>query len=268
MHNWLVRGLIVTLLGAWATGLRAQPDRLAYDLSPYLVQMPVGCGDDVGRSEPYVVVKRLDPELEDQIDVVERKIKAVVGFNSIRKSESTVDDLAEREKNSRAAPLSEAEKSRLASLREARKAHEAARPRRKDTIEMPELPPELRDDADEFPDDDELEGLESRVSLSEAEKKILEQGRELLDERSRLNGRLRVTSSPDDPKSIVVYPSDDIEVVIWENDFFADDRCFSTIVTLDRDTLDKGFAEVDQRAAVQGRAVRRVLLLLRFVLVQ
>ena len=110
-----------------------------------------------------------------------------------------------------------------------------------------------------------MEGLESRVSLSEAEKKILEQGRELLDERSRLYGQLRVTSSPDDLKTIVVYPSDDIEVVIWENDFFADDRCFSTIVTLDRDTLDKGFAEVDQRAAVQGRAVRRVLLLLRFV---
>ena len=75
---------------------------------------------------------------------------------------------------------------------------------------------------------------------------------------SRLYGQLRVTSSPDNPKSIVVYASDDIEVVIWESDFFADDRCFSTIVTLDRDTLDKGFIEVEQRAAVEGRAVWRV----------
>ncbi len=275
MHTCLGRGLIFTLVGVWATGLHAQTESSAYELSTYLVRMPVACGDEVGRSEPYVVVKRLDPELEDQIDILERRIKVVVGSKSMRKSESTLDDLAERERNSRAAPLSEDEKSRLASLRDAKEAHEAARPRRKDTIELPdvtielpELPAEFRDDANEFSDDDELEALESRVSLSEAEKRTLDQGQELMDEWSRLESQLWVTSRPNNPKSIVVYPNDDIEVVIWESDFFADDRCFSTIVTLDRDTLDKGFVDVEQTAAVGGRAVRRELLLLRFSPVQ
>ena len=73
---------------------------------------------------------------------------------------------------------------------------------------------------------------------------MLHEGRELLSTRWRLLRQLRMRTSPREPSSLRVYPNDELHIVLWERDLFVDDRCFSTIVALDRATLEEGFLDI------------------------
>ena len=68
------------------------------------------CGDDeFGSQELYVVVKRLDLELQDQINDTEREAQQITGRMSWWHAERRVDSLRKQDFNSTSDPLSEAE---------------------------------------------------------------------------------------------------------------------------------------------------------------
>ncbi len=286
MRIWFACTMTIGLMGMCATGLHAQTARLAYTLSAAIHRGPAGCGDAHSSSELYVVISRLDPVLQRRVDAVERKSRQVVGGRSMSRVRSKLRDLAERVSNSSANPLSAAEQRILTRLRDAkrvyREAVKRARRAREPVLDharlralVEALDAELKAlgkahraeqtyrNIRRFPYDDELKALESRETLSVAESQTLRQGRELLNEWRRLRSQLLVRTSPRRPASLRVYPDDQLHVVIWEDDIFQDDRCFSTVVTLDSAALDDEFLDIEETSVEAGRAVQRVLVTLR-----
>lgn len=254
---WFGRTVIIVFVGVHASAAHAWMASSAYRLSVAIQKAPAGCGDEHSAPDLYAVVSRFDPELEDRIGVVERTSQQLVSSISMQHVQWSLDDLAERELNSSADPLSDVELRSLASLREAKRAYREARRRlllRGDTEQA------LLD----FPDDEQLKALEAREPLSSAESQVLRRGRELLNRWHRLRRQLRMRTSPRNPATLRVYPNDELHVVLWEADFFADDRCFSTVVTVGPAALNEGFLDIEETSVRGGRAVQRVLMTLRF----
>ena len=172
------------------------------------------CGDDeFGSQELYVVVKRLDLELQDQIDDTEREAQQITGRMSWWHAERRVDSLRKQDFNSKSDPLSEAELESLERLRSIRPSERTA------------------DEVQEFG------SLQARAPISSADASVLARMKELKTQRRRLLRRIQMRSSANKPGSLRVYPEDELQVVLMEDDPFFDDTCFGSTVVLDQSVL-------------------------------
>lgn len=169
--------------------------------------------DEFGSEELYVVVKRLDLDLQDRIDDIEREAQQITGRGSWRYAQQRVDSLRKQDFNSKSDPLSEAEVESLARLRDMK-------------------PTERTRDQDR-----ELRLLRARVPISTADASVLARMRELESQRRRLLRRVQMHSSANRPGSLRVYPDDELQVVLMEDDPFFDDTCFGSTVLLDPSAL-------------------------------
>ena len=166
-----------------------------------------------GSEELYVVVKRLDLDLQDRIDDIEREAQQITGRGSWRYAQQRVDSLRKQDFNSKSDPLSEAEVESLARLRDMK-------------------PTERTRDQDR-----ELRLLLAREPISTADASVLARMRELESQRRRLLRRVQMRSSANQPGSLRVYPDDELQVVLMEDDPFFDDTCFGSTVLLDPSAL-------------------------------
>ena len=169
--------------------------------------------DEFGSEELYVVVKRLDLDLQDQIDDIEREAQQITGRSSWRYAEQRVDSLRKKDFNSKSDPLSEAE---LESLKKYRSKKPSER---------------TDDEAREF------RLLRAREPISTADASVLARMRELESQRRRLLRRVQMRSSANKPGSLRVYPDDELQVVLMEDDPLFDDTCFGSTVLLDQSSL-------------------------------
>ena len=169
--------------------------------------------DEFGSEELYVVVKRLDLDLQDRIEDIEREAQQITGRSSWRYAERRVDSLRKQDFNSKSDPLSEAE---LESLKRFRSKKPSER---------------TDDEAREF------RLLRAREPISTADASVLARMQELESQRRRLLRRVQMRSSENQPGSLRVYPDDELQVVLMEDDPFFDDTCFGSTVLLDRSSL-------------------------------
>ena len=169
--------------------------------------------DEFGSEELYVVVKRLDLDLQDQIEDIEREAQQITGRSSWRYAERRVDSLRKQDFNSKSDPLSEAE---LESLKRFRSKKPSER---------------TDDEARKF------RLLRAREPISTADGSVLARMQELESQRRRLLRRAQMRSSENQPGSLRVYPDDELQVVLMEDDPFFDDTCFGSTVLLDRSSL-------------------------------
>ena len=169
--------------------------------------------DEFGSEELYVVVNRLDLELQDRIDDIEREAQQITGTTSWRYAERRVDSLRKQDFNSKSDPLSEAELESLERLRGIR-------------------PSERSDDEAR-----EYKSLRARAPISTADASVLARMKELLTQRRGLMRQTQMRSSPTKPGSLRVYPDDELQVVLMEDDPFFDDTCFGSTVLLDQSSL-------------------------------
>lgn len=169
--------------------------------------------DEFGSEELYVVVKRLDLELQDRIDDIEREAQQITGRTSWRYAERRVDSLRKQDFNSKSAPLTEAESESLERLRSTK-------------------PTERTRDEDR-----ELRSLRAREPVSTADASVMARMKELQTQRRRLLRRIELRSSANEPGSMRVYPDDELQVVLMEDDPFFDDTCFGSTVLLDQSSL-------------------------------
>ena len=216
-----------------------------YQLSATVHHAPSGCGDrHSARDELYANVRVMDPELEGRIGAVERRTEQLLGSISMTHAEWDLEELAQREFRSGVEPLTEAERLSLARLREAELNSfglfrlEMLRAERALTeaeqLSLARLREAERASA-------ELEALEARVPLSAAGSEMLRQGEELLDTWNRLASERRWMTNP---RSMRVYENERLDVGVWEDDFFADDKCLAADIMLDRAILDSGSLEI------------------------
>ena len=169
--------------------------------------------DEFGSEELYVLVKRLDLDLQDQIDDIEREAQQITGKSSWRYAEQRVDSLRKQDFNSKSDPLSEAELESLERYRSKK-------------------PSERTDDETR-----EFRLLRAREPISTADGSVLARMRELKTQRRRLLRQVQMRSSANDPSSLRVYPDDELQVVLMEDDPFFDDTCFGSTVLLDQSSL-------------------------------
>ena len=169
--------------------------------------------DEFGSEELYVVVNRLDLELQDRIDDLEREAQQITGTTSWRFAERRVDSLRKQDFTSKSDPLSEAELESLERLRGIR-------------------PSERSDDEVR-----EYRSLQARAPVSTADASVLARMKELMTQRRGLTRQARMRSSPANPGSLRVYPDDELQVVLMEDDPFFDDTCFGSTVLLDQSSL-------------------------------
>ena len=169
--------------------------------------------DEFGSEELYVVVKRLDLDLQDRIDDIEREAQQITGRSSWRYAEQRVDSLRKQDFNSKSDPLSEAELESLERLRGMK-------------------PTERTSDQDR-----EFRLLRAREPISTADASVLARMQELESQRRRLVRQVQMRSSANTPGSLRVYPDDELQVVLMEDDPFFDDTCFGSTVLLDKSSL-------------------------------
>ena len=169
--------------------------------------------DEFGSEELYVVVKRLDLDLQDQIDDIEREAQQITGRGSWRYAEQRVDSLRKQDFNSKSDPLSEAELESLESYRSKKSS-------------------ERTDDETR-----EFRLLRAREPISTADASVLVRMRELKTQRRRLLRQVQMRSSANNPGSLRVYPDDELQIVLMEDDPFFDDTCFGSTVLLDQSSL-------------------------------
>jgi len=79
--------------------------------------------------------------------------------------------------------------------------------------------------------------LRAREPISTADASVLARMQELESQRRRLLRRVQMRSSENQPGSLRVYPDDELQVVLMEDDPFFDDTCFGSTVLLDRSSL-------------------------------
>ena len=169
--------------------------------------------DEFGSQELYVLVKRLDLELQDRIDDLEREAQQITGTTSWRYAERRVDSLRKQDFSNKSDPLSEAELESLERLRGIR-------------------PSERSDDAVR-----EYKSLQARAPVSTADASVLVRMKELMTQRRGLMRQAQMRTSPNKPGSLRVYPDDELQVVLMEDDPFFDDTCFGSTVLLDQSSL-------------------------------
>ena len=191
-----------------------QPTAKAYRLTVTIHGSFGLCGnDEFGSQELYVVVKRLDLELQDQIDDTEREAQQITGRMSWWHAEQRVDSLRKQDFNNKSDPLSEVELESLERLRSIR-------------------PSERTDDEVQ-----EYRSLQARAPISAADASVLARMKELKTQRRRLLRQVHIRSSATKPGSLRVYPDDELQVVLMEDDPFFDDTCFGSTVVLDPSVL-------------------------------
>ena len=214
----------VLLLLSLAVGVRAQSAASAYRLTVTIPGTYGGSchGEFAGSQEFYAVVTRLDSEIWDQIEDMERQALQITDKISWWHAERHVERLRRREVNSKRDPLSDSERESLERLRSIAW-HERTRDEKR-----------------------ELEQLESRVPLSSAESWNLDRMKELRTRRRDLHRQVRLRTSPKKPRSLRVFPNDELQVVLMEDDVFADDTCLGTTVVLDQSVLAMGSMEIKQ----------------------
>lgn len=178
--------------------------------------------DEFGSEELYVVVTRLDLELQDRIDDIEREAQQITGRSSWRYAEQRVDSLRKQDFNSKSDPLSEAELESLERLRDMK-----ATERNRDQ-------------------DRELRLLRAREPVSTADASVLARMRELESQRRRLMRQVQMRSSANEPGSLRVYPDDELQVVLMEDDPLFDDTCFGSTVLLDKSSLTTPSLEIQK----------------------
>lgn len=255
MPVWFGKTVVRVLMGLCASSVHAQTGSQAYSLSAEVHRVPAGCGDRYSaRDQVYGRIRVVEPELEARISTTKKRIRQIVG-KSPAFAQSVLDNLAQREFQSEVAPLSEAERQRLEDLREAKRAHrrkraQAFQRREKDWMKLRH-----------FPEQKELNGLAARIPLSALELGVLRRGQELMDRLKGLESQRRVMRTPG---SVRVYANEKLNIGIWEDDLLFDDRCFTTSVTLDRSTLERGFLEIGKAAARGDGAERPPLMTLHF----
>ncbi len=172
------------------------------------------CGnDEFGSQELYVVVKRLDLELQDQIDDTEREAQQITSRMSWWHAEQRVDSLRKQDFNNKSDPLSEVELESLERLRSIRRSE-----RTDDEVQ-------------------EYRSLQARAPISAADASVLARMKELKTQRRRLLRQVHIRSSATKPGSLRVYPDDELQVVLMEDDPFFDDTCFGSTVVLDPSVL-------------------------------
>ncbi len=258
MQAWFGKTMAGVLMGLCASGAHAQTGSQAYSLSAKVLRVPGGCGDKYSaRDQVYAKIKVVEPELEARISTTKRRIRQIVG-KSPAFAQSVLDNLAQREFRSETAPLSEAERQRLEQLRDAKRTH------RKKRLQAFQRPDKKGAKLGRFPDQKELNGLASRAPLSALESGVLRRGQELMDRFKSLESQRRVMRTPG---SVRVYANEKIDIGIWEEDFLFDDNCFSTSVTLDPSTLEKGFLEIGKAAAREEGTEQPGLMTLHFTAV-
>ena len=213
--------IVALVLAGVAVSSHAQTAGLAYRLT---VTIDGGAQGGVvelcreaGNSEFYVIVTRLDSELQDQIANVNRETSQIA-----RLADPDLDSLRTRDLNSEFDPLSETERLSLERLRG--------------------VPASDRTDDERR----ELQALESKEPLSSAELRMLQRMDELLTLRGALTRQLQMRTRPSSPASLRVYPNDELQVVLMEADVFSDDTCLSSNVVLDHSVLDKQVLEIKQ----------------------
>ena len=243
-------GLVVALvLSGVAVSSHAQTAGLAYRLTVTIDGFSKSCGEALG-PEYYVTVTRLDLEVENQradairdatliaASVIPRKAPYLsrMSWNQRSAPLNMMEFLRARKLNSELDPLSETERRSLERLRGVR----------------------WGDHTDD--EEQELEALESRETLSSAESRKLQRLEELMTRRSELWRQLYMRTSPESPGSLRVYLNDELSVVLRERDFFQDDTCLGSRVVLDRSVLERQYLEIKQDD--------EVLLTLRFTPVE
>ena len=176
----------------------------------------------MGRRNSTVVVTRLDPEIWDQIEDMEREALQITNQSSWWHAEQHVASLRRRDVNSKRDPLSDSERESIERL------HSITWYKR------------TRDE------ERELEQLEPRVPLSSAESWNLDRMKELRTRRRDLHRKVRLRTSPKKSRSLRVFPNDELQVVLMEDDVFADDTCFGTTVVLDQSVLAMRSMEIKQ----------------------
>ena len=169
--------------------------------------------DEFGSEELYVVVKRLDLDLQDRIDDIEREAQQITGRSSWRYAEQRVDSLRKQDFDSKSDPLSEAELESLERFRSKKPSERTG------------------DEAKDF------RSLRAREPISTADASVLARMRELKTQRRRLMRQVQMRSSANEPGSLRVYPDDELQVVLMEDDPFFDDTCFGSTVLLDQSSL-------------------------------
>ena len=224
MFKWsgtITAPIVALVLAGVAVSSHAQTAGLAYRLTVTIDGGSQGAVvklcREVGNSEFYVIVTRLDSELQDQIANVNRETSQIA-----RLADPDLDSLRTRDLNSEFDPLSETERLSLERLRG--------------------VPASDRTDDERR----ELQALESKEPLSSAELRMLQRMDELLTLRGALTRQLQMRTSPSSPASLRVYPNDELQVVLMEADVFSEDTCLSSNVVLDHSVLDKQVLEIKQ----------------------
>ena len=169
--------------------------------------------DEFGSEELYVVVKRLDLDLQDRIEDIEREAQQITGRRSWGFAEQRVDSLRQQDFTSKSDPLSEAEQESLERFRSTK-------------------PSERTDDEAR-----EFRLLRAREPISTADASVLARMQELKTQRRRLFRQVQMRSSANEPGSLRVYPDDELQVVLMEDDPIFDDTCFGSTVLLDQSSL-------------------------------
>ena len=159
------------------------------------------------------MVKRLDLDLQDRIDDIEREAQQITGRSSWRYAEQRVDSLRKQDFDSKSDPLSEAELESLERFRSKKPSERTG------------------DEAKDF------RSLRAREPISTADASVLARMRELKTQRRRLMRQVQMRSSANEPGSLRVYPDDELQVVLMEDDPFFDDTCFGSTVLLDQSSL-------------------------------
>ena len=241
------------LLTAWAGSVGAQQGDQPYVFTTVFVSTPIGCSDDMSKPEIYAVISRVDRELEEQINRIEKSVKRAVGERSMMSVRSRLDYLQDRFDASSDEPLTEEETQELAQLRREKEEHEAAEKKRvrserreyRNAVKRGEDPNPVTE-ANNFPDNDWLAYLAFREPLTRTENRVLNKGKELLQSWNELNRRLKVRVNPRlyGPHTLQVLQDDALRVVIWEDDFWQDDLCFRSVLKLDEYDLSSEVVEV------------------------
>ena len=223
MGKWLgTLGILLVMNPGLIESAQAseQSARKAYRLTVTIHGSFGACRNEEVVQELYVVISRLDPEIQEQIDSLEREGKQITGGQTWSHGRRLADDLRKRDFTSESEPLAEAEQESFEKLR-------GVRPRERT-----------------YEEEQEFEALQARVPISVADAAVVARMTELESQRRRLIRERAMTSSAGEPNSLRVYEDEELGVVLMEEDWASDDTCFGTTVVLDRSVLAKRTVDV------------------------
>ena len=255
--QWMMAVMVPVIVVACASAAMAQRgatgSREAYRLTLQVLGGMAGCVDRFSAPEYYATAYRRDAGVERQVAAIDRELREL--GPRVMQLNARIAPLAQREHRTR--PLSDEQRRELEELRETRLelARERREGRRRVSSEEGEaLGRELARI------DGAVQALEERIPLTDEEALSLRDLRSRLaplDDRTRaLNaGRreFRAMVAMRTPGALRVYPNDSLRLRLMETDVLSDDECATWRLTLDREVLEQGGAELK----VGGRALLR-----------